>query len=219
VVGGLLVTLALVGTWWSAGSADVSPSGPVVVAARDLAAGRRLRAGDVRVVDVDLPASLRGRTFRSAADLRGAVTAGALGEGDLVQRGAVRRGTPAPDARELSFVVDAAWAAGGALEVGDRIDVLVTYGEGLSSQTQRVLAGVAVLGLDDAGGGFGAAPTQTVTVAISDPAHLAPATNAVRAGQVTVVRATGARVAADADRPFRPRVATEPTRTDERSGR
>jgi Flp pilus assembly protein CpaB len=194
VVGGLLVTVAMLGTWWASGDHQATPTGRVVVAARSLAAGSRLRADDLRTVAVDLPTALRARTVRDTAELRGTVTTASLTAGDLVQRSAVRpaaggRGAPA---RELSFLLETPWAAGGSLAVGDRIDVFVTYGDGADATTTRVLAGAPVLRLTDAGGdGLGATPSQTITVAVRRTTELRATTNAVRAGKVTVVRSTG----------------------------
>jgi hypothetical protein len=92
--------------------------------------------------------------------------------------------------RQLSFAVDVADALAGTLEVGERVDLLATYGAVADdSVTEVVAAGATVAGLplgsDDARG-------QTV-VLLSLPldADVLAVTHAIRQGALTVVRAAG----------------------------
>jgi Flp pilus assembly protein CpaB len=201
VVGGLLVALAAVGTWWAAADAGRQAPPRYVVAATALAPGERIRATDVRTTAVDLPASLRARSFRSPGDVIGSVVLGPTSPGELLQSATVAPAPGATGARELSFPVDRARAVAGRLRSGDRIDVLATYGEGPTSQTVQVLSGATVRRVDTIGSdGLGDAGGQTVTVDVRDPAIVRRAVNATRAATLTVVRATGAEPAPTGER-------------------
>ena len=204
VVGGLLVTVALLATWWTATSAGRGPVARYVVAARSIAPGQRLQLADLTLAPVDLPVTMRRGAFAAPSSLVGRVTTSPLEAGDLVQASAVSEAPGSARERELSFVADADWAVGGTLRPGDRIDLLATYGTGQSSETTRVLAGIRVRRVARAGGdGIGPSRNQTLTVAIADDRSVKAAVNAARAGTITVVRSTGADPAAD-DGAYRP---------------
>lgn len=197
VVGGLLVAVALIGTWWAAAGGSQGPSSRYVVAARAIGPGEHLAASDMRLVAMDLPRGLRSHALTATGGLGEVVTTGPLEAGELVQTSHLARGTGGRTTRELSLVVDADWAVGGTLQPGDRIDVLVTYGDGTGSQTDVVLAGATVRRVTSArDGGLGATRSQTITVAVSDPEKVKAVTNAARAGAITITRATGVSTAA-----------------------
>jgi Flp pilus assembly protein CpaB len=205
VVGGLLVALTAVGTWWAAADAGRQAPPRYVVAAAALGPGDRLAAGDVRLAPADHPPALEAHAFTSPDDVVGSVLLGPADPGELLQTGTVAAAPGAVGARELSFAVDRDRAVAGRLRAGDRIDVLATYGDGATSETVQVLSGVTVRRIDGSGGttsgdALGAAAGQTVTVDVRDPAVVRRAVNASRAATLTVVRSTGAEPAATGDR-------------------
>ncbi len=226
MVGGLLVSVAVLGTWWTTAGADRRPTDRYVVAARSVGPGQRLTADDLRLAPVELGDALRSRAYADPRPLVGAVALGPFEPGDLVQSGAVAPADASPDgprSRELSFAVDASWALAGSLRPGDRIDVLVTYGEGAASTTGQVLADAVVARIDTTGGeGLGQVQGQTLTVTIDDPELVQATVNAARAGSITVVRATGAAAAAE-QAPYRAADhvdgGAEPTDDDPTGGR
>jgi pilus assembly protein CpaB len=140
--------------------ARVGRAVPVVVAARDLEAGRELSPGDFAVRDVprrfappdavDDTAALVGATTTGAIARGSYVTAGQLGDGDGSggRPGALRRGERAV---ELGVAGGAALTAGAG--PGTRVDVLVTTdprdGNG---RTFVALEDVEVLDLAEGGG-------------------------------------------------------------------
>jgi Flp pilus assembly protein CpaB len=194
VVGGLLVAVALIGTWWAASGGRSDSADRYLVAARRIGPGQEVGRADLAWMTGDLPARLRTRAFTDPHSVLGHVTTAPLEAGDLVQASSVVRAPGAPGSRELSFVVDTDWAVGGTLRPGDRIDLLVTYGDGAESQTRRVLADTVVRRVSDPGGdSLGSTRTQSITVALDDDDLVREATNATRAGTVTVVRSTGVR--------------------------
>jgi Flp pilus assembly protein CpaB len=194
VVGGLLVAVALIGTWWAASGGRSTSTERYLVAARRIGPGQEVGRADLAWMTGELPDRLRSRAFTEPASVLGQVTTAPLEAGDLVQASSVVRSAGVPASRELSFVVDTDWAVGGTLRAGDRIDLLVTYGDGASSQTRRVLADTVVRRVSDPGGdSLGSTRTQAITIALDDDDLVREATNAARAGTITVVRATGAR--------------------------
>jgi Flp pilus assembly protein CpaB len=122
---------------------------------------------------------------------------------DLIVTAPIEAGSPvltehldddaAPDGgRAMSFSVPADRAAGGAIGVGDRIDVLAADRDG---SVGYALADALVLDASDGDDGTpidrGGIRDITITVAVDAPGALRLAA-AVAAGDVTVVRATGA---------------------------
>jgi pilus assembly protein CpaB len=145
--------------------AAIGPLVSVVVAARDLPAGRRLGAGDVSVRRAPArfvpPDALRG-----ASDLAGARTAVAVPADGYLTAGALGGGTPArgprplrAGERALELAVGGAGLAGA--DAGARVDVLVTtegggQGEGrtfVALEDAELLAQRPASAADTAGGG------------------------------------------------------------------
>ncbi|QXC62395.1 hypothetical protein KSP35_06235 [Aquihabitans sp. G128] len=192
VVGGLLVALAALGTWWVATGAGADPVPRYVVATRLIGPGERLTAQDLGWSSVGLPARLRAQAFDDPGDLVGTVALGPIDEGELVQSGAIEAVGPGTVRRELSFAVESDWAVDGTLRPGDRIDVFTTSGEGEGATSERVLAGATVQAISSSGGdGLGEQRGQTITVAVADPDVVAATVTGSRADTVTVVRVTG----------------------------
>lgn len=190
VVGGLLVAAAAVGTYAAWTAADDPPSTRYAVAARDVAVGEVLEAGDIDLVAFDAPPGIAGAGFDEgdAGLLIGQVTVAPIAAGDLLQRSAVVVPEDAERARQLSFPIDVADALAGTIERGERVDVLVTYG-GDDAVTEIVVRGAVVAEIrgdgDDAGG------QVVVLLSIPDDADLLALATAVRRGELTLVRTTG----------------------------
>lgn len=192
MVGGLLVAVAAVGTWWAAAGDGGDRAPRYVVAGRAVGPGEHLSADDLALTAVELPESLRRAAFTDPDEVVGSVSMGPLAPGELVQAGSIGAGAGTPEGRELSFSVEAEWAVAGTIRPGDRIDLLATYGDGASAETGPVLEGAVVRRIAETGGdGIGETSRQTITVTVDDPADIAPTVNAARAGSLTVLRATG----------------------------
>jgi Flp pilus assembly protein CpaB len=190
VVGGLLVAAAAVGTYAAWVSADDAPTTRYAVAARDVAVGEVLEAADLELVAIDAPATIAAASFEGddASLLVGQVAVAPLRAGDLVQRSAVVVPEDAEGRRQLSFPIDVAAALAGTLEVGERVDVLVTEGSDVGEATTAVVAEGAtvarVLGGDDDGGRL------VVLLSVPDDTDLLALTTAARIGELTLVRTT-----------------------------
>lgn len=192
VVGGLLVAASAVGTYAAWSSADDAPTTSYAVAARDLAVGETLGAGDVELVAMDAPTSIARAAFDDdqAGLVVGQVTVAPVAAGELLQRSALVVPEDAEPTRQLSFPIDVADALAGSIERGERVDVLVTYGSAGQDVTTEVVVSDAVVAdvrgaIDDADGQI------VVLLSVPDDADLIALTTAVRVGDLTVVRTTG----------------------------
>ncbi len=187
IVGGLLVAVAGVSTfaaWQQAtGSADES----YAVAARPILPGESLTADDVRFEPIDLPARLSVAAFTDASGIEGRVALGPIGDGELVQLGQVSDPGHAGATAELSFSIARDRAVDGRLRSGDLVDVFVTEDGG----TTAVAEGVQIVDVAaHDGASFATTGDVTITVTIADPSLREPLIQAVREGEVTLVRST-----------------------------
>lgn len=171
----------------------------VVVARRDLRAGARVERGDLTTARVGGDGGLVAR-FVSAADrdtLVGMVLVMGVDAGTPVLDQYVREPAAAGDQRAMSFAVSADRAVAGAIEVGDRVDVLAVDRDGVVGYA---LADALVLDRDDGSSGGPIRSTGsddlTLTVAV-DSAGARRLAAAIADGEVTVVRSTGARPLSD----------------------
>jgi hypothetical protein len=177
--------------WWAASGAGQPPTTRYVVVVGEVGPGEVIEASDLALAVADLPIEVKKVAFTDATTVAGRVALGPLIPGSLVTSGSVSDRDPAHGERELTFPVISGWALDGDLRVGDRIDVFATYGDGVTSQTMRVLAGATVRRIsanDGARLGEGSGPT--LTVGIGPDVALERVVNATRAAEVTVARVT-----------------------------
>jgi len=204
VVGGLLVTLAALGTFIAYTSASTGPTATVVVAERAFAAGETIGSNDLRSVPADLPGAVQDTFFASSADLEGAVALAPVHPDQPIPRSAVSLG-PGDEARtrDLSFSIERDRALSGRIAPGERIDLVATYGSGDDATTEVVARGVRVVDLDTpTGSGAGPSAKVTITVALDDEAGVLRVANALEVAKVTLIRTTGIEPAADPTEPF-----------------
>ncbi|MDQ6697168.1 MAG: RcpC/CpaB family pilus assembly protein [Actinomycetota bacterium] len=207
VVGGLLVAVAAVGVFAAWSGANHGPTTRYVVAAHTNSAGTVLQRADLKTVAIDLPDAVASRSFANVSGLDDAVTLGPLEAGELVQSGNVLPGRTSKPRPEISFGIDAERAVAGTLRPGDRIDILVTYGTGAGSVTQVVSTDATVLAVDGGNrNGLSDARRQVLSVALASSDNILEVTNAARAGEITVARASGVKDRPEA-RSFQPDVA------------
>jgi Flp pilus assembly protein CpaB len=187
IVGGLLVSLAGVGTLGAWQRSSASPEHAYVVAARAIAPGETIAADDLGLEPIDLPGGVAAAAFVDGEAVVGRVALGAVGEGELVQVSQVSDPGAGVPTAEVSFSLARDRAVDGRLRSGDLVDLFVTYDD----RTVAVVERVRVVGVSDGGGASFATATQvTVTLALTDAGRRADVIHAVRAGEVTLVRST-----------------------------
>lgn len=186
-VGGLLVTVAMLGTWFVLTDRHDGTTQRHVIARVDLPAGHRITGADLDLVELDLPPPQSQHTFDDADLLVDSVTRGPVAAGELIQSATI--GDPSAEAAvQFSFTIEREWAVGGSIDIGDRIDV---YALDANDRAVRVLDDVAVQAVSGGGDG-GPADTgrQTITVAETNPDRIGRVLSSIRTGTLTVVRVT-----------------------------
>jgi Flp pilus assembly protein CpaB len=198
VVGALLMTVAALGVFVALRSAGDGPDQAIVVAATDVPIGHRLSAADVRVQRGQLPEGTSSATFDSAAATAGAITVAPLRAGDIVQRSAVIGPTPGGGddqdrGRQFSFSVERDRALDGALQRGERVDVLATYGTGDGAFTNVVARDVTLVDIDTGpkSGAIGSTTKITFTVSPASADDILRLAHATEVAPITLVRTSG----------------------------
>lgn len=193
VVGGLLVTLAAIGTFVASTSANAGPTATVVVATRPIAIGERLVAADLRAVPADLPDDVLATLFDSTGALEGAVALAPVAADQAIARAGVRSPTATDLAgtHDLSFALDRDRALNGRIRPGELVDLVATVGTGTDATTEIVVRRVRVVDVDAPVGSTGAASARvTVTLAFDSEDDVLLAANALEVAKVTISRST-----------------------------
>ncbi len=195
VVGGFLVAAAAVGIFAAYTNAATDHRLDYVIAQRPLTVGQRVKPEDLATAPMELPSNLSDQfAYRDPSRLIGAVVTSPVRAGELVQASDVAAGEAGLGQRQVSFPVDASRAVDGTLAVGDSVDVLATYGSGPDASTMAVAIGVRVIALSTSSSALGSASGQSEVVTVGLPSwhDVLALTQAVNAGQVLLVRSTGA---------------------------
>jgi Flp pilus assembly protein CpaB len=195
VVGGFLVTAAGIGIFAAYTGATTNHGVSYVVARHTLAVGQRISAADLTTASMVLsPAIGSELAFRDPGRLVGALVVGPVQAGELIQASSVVAGTDASGDRQLSFPIAADRAVDGTLKVGDLVDVLATYGSGADATTVAVVHQAEVVSRSDASATLDptGGTTETITLGLPRSADSLAVAHAVDAGQVMLVRSTGA---------------------------
>jgi Flp pilus assembly protein CpaB len=191
VVGGILVALAVLGTYAATTTGGNENSATVLVATHDIAPGTRLQASDFRSTTVDLDPSLAGRVVQSSDKLAGATVLGPLSAGDVLATSAVSTSNSTTPYFEVAFSLPASRALDGALRPGETVDILSTDKTSPASAARIAAANARVLRTQNGGGSIGESGDVTVTVGVTTKSDAATIAAAVDLGQVTLVRTTG----------------------------
>jgi hypothetical protein len=187
------VTVATIGVFASYLDATRTEGDPTVVAAIELRLGATITAADLRVIHGTLPASTRDRSFRSIEDVVGRSLLGPVDRGEIVQFGSVTADRAPDDAagHEIAVTLPRDQLAVGRLDEGDRVDLYVTRDD----ETAAVASGLRVVQLGVGGGSLTDDREVTVVLAASSTDTVAAVVDAMRTGEITVVRSTFARPA------------------------
>jgi Flp pilus assembly protein CpaB len=175
---------------------EVTPTGPVVVAARDLAAGSTPGRADVLVVDI--PTTLRpAGVLRAVGQVEGVALTGPLRRGEPVTDVRVARPGATPDAGTVALPTRFADAdAVAVLRPGDRIDVLAAPSSEYPGPARLIAADALVLTRPPGGATAGAGALLMLEV----PRTVAPELAGVATGSAltyTIHRLVNGAVAED----------------------
>lgn len=166
---------------------------PVLVAARDIAAGERLGAGDFRTADLVIDAGLLAHlltpgAFDGPGTFDGWLALTPVTRGEVVRTADLQRPASTNGVRAMSLPLVSAHAAGGDIAVGDLVDVIETTPEGAS----YIVTGARVTAVQRGGsGGLAASSGGSLTIEVDASQALCLAA-ALRGGGIDVVLSTGA---------------------------
>ena len=176
---------------------------PMLAAARAIAPGTVIDGNSLRITRVHVDDDVLATLF-DESDLRrlqGRVAVEPIPSGALVTRDAVRGAATGDAPRAMSFPIPRSRAVGGALVVGDRVDVLSVLRN--SGRSGYVAVDVPVLAFTSRGSGpLQGSDDASVTLAVTSDAAPRIA-SALETGTITLVRATGATPLASTT-PFEP---------------
>lgn len=164
----------------------------VWVARRDLPSGSVLTGSELTLAAVDMAPSQLEQYLGRRADLHEAILVRPVRRGELLHASAVAAGGAGVSTRALTIPLDAAHAVGGALRVGDKVDVFATTSSGQrEARTSLLVADVEVQDVLSEASFVtedGALVGITVAVTPEDAARLA---FAIRNAELDVVRVDG----------------------------
>ncbi len=194
LVGALLVALAAVGAFVTAGADSAPATQPVLVARRSLSPGQQLTTSDLEIRRVTLPDGFDTRTYSDPAQVLGGAMLAPLRQGELLQRSAVLADASGQTGTlEFSFPIDRDRAMNGELRPGETIDLLATYGTGIDAVTTVLARNALVLRLDDQSDGtMGATGRVVLTIGLASADELIDAVHAAQVAGLTAVRSTRA---------------------------
>lgn len=166
VVGALLVVLAAVGTFAAYLSSTTPPTTRYVVVTDPLRVGETITEADLSarfdLVALDLPDEQRDRLVRDVQidQLVGSIVVADVAVDDLLAASALSLAGDAPAGVSVSFSISGDRAFAGRVDVGERLDLLGTFGP-----TTRVVArDVRVIDVVSGSGSGGAGIILTVLV-------------------------------------------------------
>lgn len=196
-MGGFLIALAALGIFMAYTRVSAGPETRYVVARHDLRMGTRIRPDDLALLPMELPPSVAGNAaFTDRARLVDATVIGPVRAGELVQASDVLHKRSGPGEVEVSLPVESARALDGRLLPGEQVDVLATFGSGGDAYTIALVRGATVLSADRRQGTLADGRTEVVVLAVRTRDEAIALAHAVAAGEITLVRTTGAEVPA-----------------------
>jgi Flp pilus assembly protein CpaB len=165
---------------------------PILAAARDIAPGTVIDADALRIARVHADAKTLATLIGSDQldSVRGRIAVEGIPAGTLFTRSSVRDAAHGDAPRAMSFPIPRSRAVGGAIDTGDRVDVLAVQRN--SGRSGYVATDVEVLDFrSHETGPLQESDDASVTIAI-DADAAARIASALETGTVTLVRATGA---------------------------
>ena len=196
VLGGLLVTLAALGTYVVASGANDAEPDQVLTVVHAVDPGAILRSADLAPAELEAGEELTAHTFTDPALLTGAVVLAPLRQGAPVLASQVHLSSPddpAPEAasHELSLRLARDRAVDGMVDRGERVDVLATYGTGERATTVVVVRDAVVVRIGaDTDATLGSEGGITLTLLLPDDDAVLRTTHAKDVAELTLVRAT-----------------------------
>ena len=192
VLGGLLIALAVIGSYLLATGSSAGGRQPFVVMVRDVSPGSRIQAADITTIQMSLTDAVARQSFDSTGRVVGAITLSPLRAGQLVQAASLSFKQSDQYQPEVSFSIPSSRAVGGELRPGETVDVLTTDKGSPDPPARTAVTGAVVVRIAPASGNsIGRSGELTVTLALQDKLQASTLIAAVDSGPVTLIRTTG----------------------------
>ena len=188
VVGGLLMAVAVLGTFVAYQQATQKRSTIYIVANTKLTPGHVIQRADLGTVTGELPAAVASRAFIDSTALVGKTLIGPVDRGELLQQANV----VSEPATFMTFEVPMLVEPGrypASLRKGDSVDVLVTIGQGAEAKTTVVAKMVRIADVGVSNAGALSTGATAIRLVAADEATETSLANAGAAGKVTLVTA------------------------------
>lgn len=192
VLGGLLITLAVLGILLGSRLGEDATFQDVVVAREDLAPGTVIEPQHVAEIRLRLDESADW-VVTSSDDVIGSVLLGPVGRLEFVQKSNVAEAAPGAvptGLAEVSIAIEPERAPS-SLAPGELVSVLATFDDVEPAATRLIADRVVVLSFDDGESDF----SQTGSVlrlGLSDGALASSIINAAQTGEISIIGVTGA---------------------------
>lgn len=161
---------------------------PVAAAATDLVPGRLVRTGDLRIVEIDAAPEVLATLVTDPTLVIGQVITRSIPAGDLVHLSDLGVTATTDRQRAMSVPVARSHAAGGAISIGDRVDVIAV----VEGEAQFVAIGAEVIEVSSPTEGALTGDGEFfVVISVDAPTALGLAA-ALNNGEIEVLRSTGA---------------------------
>jgi Flp pilus assembly protein CpaB len=172
--------------------AEARTTVPVWTAAHDLPAYAEVTEADLVPVGVKLPASLMARYAGASADLSGSILLRPIREGEMIPLAWLSDEALADAGRSMTIPLAQEQALGSALDVGDRVDVIVTLDAGdVRARTLALAPNVEVVEIIRTAGLVGGDSTVVgVRVAVT-PEQAVQLAFGIRTGDIDLAQVDG----------------------------
>lgn len=192
VLGGLLITLAVLGVLMASRLGDNATIRDVVVAQTDLAPGTVIAPEHVAQIQIRLAEDVDW-VVTDPETIYGTVLLGPVARLEFLQFSNITTGTPESlptGLAEVSIEVDRGRAPAG-LAPGELISVLATYTDG-EPETRLIAQDVIVLSYDTGDSEFSSSSEAVLRLGLADGAKASEIVMASLVGEVSIVGVTGA---------------------------
>jgi Flp pilus assembly protein CpaB len=192
VLGGLLITLSILGVLLASRMGDDATFHDVVVAREDLAPGTVLEAQHVAEIRLRLDESADW-VFSDLDDVLGSVLLGPVGRLEFVQRANIAEvpaGSAASGLAEVSIAIEPSRAPRN-ITPGEVVSILATFDDVEPAVTELVADRVVVLSFTDGEADFSTTDT-VLRLGVSDGQLASDIVTAAQTGEISVVGLTGA---------------------------
>jgi Flp pilus assembly protein CpaB len=189
LVGGLLVAVSTIGIFAAYRAASTPTVTNWLIINSEVEAGATIRSENLAFAPMDIHRETRERAFTDPEEVIGRVAVVHLHKGELVQQSTIARGVDSVSpARRVGISLDPADALGGAVKVGDRVDVLSVPDD---ASAEVIVRGALIDDLaDTAAESVGSTRAFSLILVVPDEPAAVKILDAQTSGHITLIAAS-----------------------------